>query len=308
MTDYFVPVLNIPREKLPLKSEVVHFLGKNAIQTDNVLCRDEVDLNRFTSYILVDHHVSALNPHKIKMIFDHRPQDPRAQFTTNDVFIADVGSCATLVANYILQEAANSTDDEKEVLKLLMGPIILDTINFSPEADKARPLDHQVLARMEAILEIHDLAYRQLLFDDLAAARSDVSSLDSYQILFKDMKTVGNNPIVAVPGYPIRVQEYIRMPAVNENLMRFANELNCDVVVLMGQKLLEGGKILRDLAIVNVKNLQLFAQCKAALEGSCEFQFEQVDTFMGGPVYEQKNIKLSRKQILPILNKLVNRL
>lgn len=37
--DYYVPVLNVPRDKLPLKSEVVHFLRKNEIQTTNVICR-----------------------------------------------------------------------------------------------------------------------------------------------------------------------------------------------------------------------------------------------------------------------------
>lgn len=158
---------------------------------------------------------------------------------------------------------------------------------------------------MESILEMHDLSYRAQLFDELVAARCDVSELDSYQILFKDMKVISNALTVAVPGYPIRVQEYIRMPEAEANVRRFAQELNCDVVVLMGMKY-SAGKILRDLAIVNVKSPQLFAECKRHLEASAEFQFVQVGTFLGGPVYEQWNIKLSRKQILPILNKLIN--
>lgn len=329
-TDYFIPVLNVPREKLSLKSEVVHYLRKNDIQTESVICRDEVNLSSFGSYVLVDHHASPFDVQKVKMVFDHRPRNRNIQFPPGcEVTIADVGSCATLISNYILQESANSTDDEKGVLKLLLGgcqtestlqrqlkflhfniplssagPIILDTINFSPEADKARPLDCEVLQKMEAILEIHDLFYRNQLFDELVAARSDVSELDSYQVLFKDMKAIGQTHIVAIPGYPIRVQEYVRMPAAENSVLRFAQELNCDVVVLMGMKL-TGGKIQRDLAIVNVRNAPLFAECKRHLEGSLDFQFEQVGTFMGGPVYEQHNIKLSRKQILPILNKLV---
>lgn len=36
---FFIPVLNIDRDKLALKSEVVHFLTKNDICPDNVLCR-----------------------------------------------------------------------------------------------------------------------------------------------------------------------------------------------------------------------------------------------------------------------------
>lgn len=121
-TDYFIPVLNVQRAKLPLKSEVVYYLQKNDIQMENVICRDEVDLSRCCSYVLVDHHVSPFDPQKIKMVFDHRPRTPNVQFSAScEVTIADVASCATLVTHYILQESANSTDDEKGVLKLLVG-------------------------------------------------------------------------------------------------------------------------------------------------------------------------------------------
>lgn len=286
------------------------------------ILRDEVDLHSFSSYVLVDHHVSNLDPQKIAMVFDHRPRDANAVFRPNcSVHMAEVGSCATLITNYILQESANSTDDEKGVLKLLygeahpyvelliiimqfpsLGPIILDTINFSPEADKARRLDVEVVAKMEGILDIHDPGYRKCLFDELVVARSDVSELDSYQILFKDMKVMGGK--IAIPGYPIRVQEYIQMASADRNVHRFANELNCDVVVLMGLKFING-RVLRDLALVNIKNASLFASCQKSLEGSAEFQFQKVGLFLDGPVYEQLNIKLSRKQIMPILNKLL---
>lgn len=185
------------------------------------------------------------------------------------------------------------------------APIILDTINFSPEADKARPLDHEVLNQMESILEIRDLSYRTQLFEELVAARADVSELDSYQILFKDMKLIGNATVVAVPGYPILVQDYVQFANSDSNVLRFAHELNCDILVLMGMKYSDG-RVQRDLAIVNVKNPQLFSDCRRVLEQSLEFEFQQVDTFMGGPIYNQWNIKLSRKQILPMLNKIIN--
>lgn len=79
-------------------------------------------MNDFCSYALVDHHDSPLDRHKIRMVFDHRPRISSIQFPSNcEVTISDVGSCATLVTNYILQESANSTDDEKGILKLLYG-------------------------------------------------------------------------------------------------------------------------------------------------------------------------------------------
>lgn len=34
-----LPLLNIPRVNLPLKTEVTHFLTQNSIELDNVICR-----------------------------------------------------------------------------------------------------------------------------------------------------------------------------------------------------------------------------------------------------------------------------
>lgn len=99
------------------------------------ISRDEVDVRSFSSYVLVDHHVSNFDSQKIAMVFDHRPRDANAVFRPScSIHMADVGSCATLITNYILQESANSTDDEKGVLKLLYGEAHLgfpSTVNNS---------------------------------------------------------------------------------------------------------------------------------------------------------------------------------
>lgn len=34
-----LPLLNIPRSNLPLKTEVTYFLNRNCIELDNVICR-----------------------------------------------------------------------------------------------------------------------------------------------------------------------------------------------------------------------------------------------------------------------------
>lgn len=34
----FLPLLNIPRQNLPLKTEVVHFLQRNNIEIENLVC------------------------------------------------------------------------------------------------------------------------------------------------------------------------------------------------------------------------------------------------------------------------------
>lgn len=159
-----------------------------------------------------------------------------------------------------------------------------------------------MVAKIEEILEIHDPGYRKSLFKELNAIKSAVSALDSYQLLFKDMKVIRG--AIAIPGFPIPVQEYIRMANAEGNVRRFASELNCEVVVLMGRSSKKGLKR-RDLALVNINDSKLFAKCKKSLKDSPEFKFHQISSFMDGPVYEQLNTKMSRKELVPILNQLL---
>lgn len=140
-------------------------------------------------------------------MIDHRPFDKNSNLPSDcKINIKTVGSCATLIAENIINENMISID----CMQLLYGTIVLDTVNFSKEADKARPLDIEIVEKIEKILKIDDPVLNRLkLFDDLVKARSDVNSLNSLQILSKDLKIIcneSNTKIVAIPGYPILVQ------------------------------------------------------------------------------------------------------
>lgn len=81
-------------------------------------------------------------------------------------------------------------------------------MNFSKAADKSRPLDVAVNEQIESLLHLNEYSRNQL-FNDLVSARSDVSQLDSLQILSKDLKVISNRAgtvTVAVPGFPISVE------------------------------------------------------------------------------------------------------
>lgn len=154
----------------------------------------------------MDHHTSKLHKNIIEVI-DHRPFDESSNLPTDcKIDIKTVGSCSTLISEHVIKDGMISTD----VMQLLYGTIVLDTVNFSKEADKARPLDVEMVEKIEKILKIDDPVFNRLkLFDDLVKARSDVDSLNSLQILSKDLKIISNDnnmKIVAIPGYPILVQ------------------------------------------------------------------------------------------------------
>lgn len=258
-----LPVLNVTREELPLKTEVVHFLRSNQVDLTDLVCRDEVELpeeHSETKFVLVDHHVSKFRRNVIAVV-DHRPLDGNSGLEGGTFkFIEQVGSCATLVAKLMEQVDLfkEVAEENADVLRLLYGAIVLDTVNFSAEADRARPLDHEMAALIERGLRVADsVAHRKQLFDELVAKRGDVSSLDSLQILSKDLKIVSKNGItVAIPGYPILVQEYVKLDGVAGNLRKFADKTNSNVIVLMGMKVTDGS-VQRDLGIININNKKL---------------------------------------------------
>lgn len=162
-------------------------------------------------FVLVDHHISTFSipNEKIIQIIDHRPIDVNnVNFPDGcKTRIAEVGSCATLLAEEIFNVMQ---PDEKfnDLLAFLRGPIVLDTVNFLAAAGKTKQLDIEINQRIEELLNVSEND-RSQLFKTLTTANADVSSLTPYQILSKDLKTVSNKDksvFVAIPGIPLLVE------------------------------------------------------------------------------------------------------
>lgn len=144
---------------------------------------------------------------RVVEVLDHRPFDISANLPANSrQRIEEVGSCCTLIADRILEQNDES-NAIADLLRLLYPVIVLDTVNFSPAADKARALDFSVAERIENRFGLNRSDATQW-FNDLVKARADVSQLDSYELLWKDLKIVNgsNGRVVAIPGFPISAQ------------------------------------------------------------------------------------------------------
>ncbi|KAL8595557.1 hypothetical protein ACOMHN_000765 [Nucella lapillus] len=84
-TALFLPLLNIPRSDFPLRTEIVHFLGKFGISAPDLIFQDDLDLAKVKvttdlKVTLVDHHVlsgtkMAELEESVVQILDHRPKD-----------------------------------------------------------------------------------------------------------------------------------------------------------------------------------------------------------------------------------------
>ncbi|XP_073178581.1 exopolyphosphatase PRUNE1 isoform X1 [Lepidochelys kempii] len=194
----FVPVLNIPRSEFPLRTESAFLLQEQQIPDSCLIFRDEIDLHALhraglLSLTLVDHHIlpsgdAALEEAVIEVI-DHRPleREPRCRVTAELV-----GSCATLVTERIVQGPAELLD--RQTAALLLGTILLDCVNMTPEAGKVTPKDSQYVALLES--KFPDLPARSILFEALQTAKFDVSGLTTDQMLRKDLKALSSDGLV----------------------------------------------------------------------------------------------------------------
>ncbi|KAJ8267489.1 hypothetical protein COCON_G00126610 [Conger conger] len=119
-----VPVLNIPRADFPLRTDSVFLLRESGLAQQDLVFRDEVDLPRLhragrLALTLVDHNVlpstdSDLEGAVVEVI-DHHLQE-RVPSPSCPVTIETVGSCATLVAERIVQKAPEIVDGQVALL------------------------------------------------------------------------------------------------------------------------------------------------------------------------------------------------
>lgn len=96
-----------------------------------------------------------------------------------------------------------------------------------------------------------------------------------------------------------------------ESLQQFGNAHNCELIVLMGMKEIENNSIRRDLGLITLKVNPLAAKILNNLLNSKEPDLqlkpkEISNTLAYARFFEQINIRASRKQILPIVQKTID--
>ena len=93
-----------------------------------------------------------------------------------------VGSCCTLVTEAILAEAPDFLTSDSAIVPLLLGTILLDTVNLSEQAGRTTPKDLDMVQRLHALRPHLDLTG---FFDNLQNAKFDVSMLSTIDLLRK---------------------------------------------------------------------------------------------------------------------------
>ncbi|XP_034489944.1 exopolyphosphatase PRUNE1 [Drosophila innubila] len=317
----YVPILNIPRLDYPLKTEVGHMFNKCHIDERMLLFRDDLPqhLSSDINVILVDHHVSDLATNVVE-ILDHRPleNNPAMQLLPSHCvrhIEPELGSCATLITELYL---ARQQPRSSHVEQLLHATIVLDTINFSTAAKRFCARDLTMVQQLEQLQRVdkdvddvdNERTQRRLLFDELVAARADISRLTLAEVLRKDMKQLQTeHQKVPMAGLPMLVREFIEKPDAEQAIRQFAGDANLIVILGMFVPPQSGGQVQRDVAIISpTGQTQLLERVRRALldcqTPQLELKPHDVDTnFMGGCFLRQHNVRATRKHILPVVKR-----
>ncbi|XP_073495472.1 exopolyphosphatase PRUNE1 [Phyllobates terribilis] len=305
----YVPVLNIPRQDFPLRTESTFFLKENRLPEALLIFRDEIDLGGLyeagqLALSLVDHNVllraDSFMEDVVTEVIDHHGVD-RIPSRNCRVTAELVGSCTTLVAEKILREAPHILDPQ--VASILRGAIVLDCVNMAPAAGKVTPKDMEYVTILEA--KFPDLPPRGAVFDSLQNAKFDVSGLTTEQMLRKDLKAlVGLDIRLAISAIYMDMEEFLQRQDVENELRDFCHRHHYDVIVAMAIAFTSANEPRRQIAVYSLQGA-LRALVSSVLEQATSPSLELSPITRHScshiTAHSQGNTGASRKKVLPIL-------
>ncbi|ORZ28285.1 hypothetical protein BCR41DRAFT_316862, partial [Lobosporangium transversale] len=345
-----LPFINIPQADLVLRSDVEFVLSSCEVNHDLLFFRDHLPIfesllkkNRDQlSLFLVDHNklsssLSSLKKAKVVGVLDHHADENLHNGTADPRRIEPVGSCASLVADHFFHNAIDAdqkgrdrsdcqqkhdkkkaSDWLRQVSRLLLGPILIDTMNLDPQYHKAKPLD---IAMVKLIFPYTGWKDRDHFFKRILEARRDTSKLSYYDILRKDYKewTVvqhgSDHEIkVGISSATGLMQKFVKRDTrqvIQRAIRQWAQNRTLDLfLVLMSDSVGDHDEFQRQMAIYPVlESLKSFPEQMEQIEDLKLERTDLIDTHefvaKGGRAYFQWNSARSRKQIWPYVEKLL---
>jgi len=245
--ELYIPLANIKRSRLALRTEVAYLLKKRKIREDLLIFREELNLRTLhekgmLKLILVDHN--TLDPNdaylgdSVVKVYDHHNNENKYPHAEARI-IEPVGSCASLITREIFQYCPRIMD--RNLARILLAPIVIDTSNF--DLGLARPLmsiDEQMAAALLDVIEPQKypkLQYRSQYFSKLVNAKYDTSQLTTEDLLRRDYKEwITNNIRYGISAVTLSIEKWAERDGELKShfLQRMrAKKLNLLVIMLV---------------------------------------------------------------------------
>ena len=302
-----LPVINIPQKDYKLRPEAVYLFNQIGVRAEDLIFIDQVDLDELARknnlrFILVDHNRLTGAEERLRdfiiEIMDHHKDEK--QYPRNArIDIRPVGSTATLVAERLL--TLKHVSNFEEISRLLLGAILLDTVNLSPEVGKTTDTDRKIVNRLLTLSGLN----RQTLFTTLKEIKFSDTKLNCRDLLRMDYKEWTKDRIkYGISFMPISAGELLgKRESILEIFQQYLEEKNLDFLIIMNGSLAPDFK--RDLIIFSPNTIML-SKVSRLIESS-DLGLKNLSTpgFHEEKMiaaYSQENIKVSRKKLMPLLN------
>lgn len=277
----YIPMLNTTRDMLDSKCEVLWFLQKTLnIDKSFLTCKDDIDwadIKRNGIEVLVtlvDHNYNEeFNEigRVVEIIDHHQLQNPQwivenhaGIRTTLDT---SVGSCTTLVAEKLFYIYAEHHVAD-EILLLIYGTVLLDTICLSEKAKRFTRRDLYLLKKLDALLGSKK-PVRTELYKQLVEIKNSTRELNFEKLMKRDLKVYKDKHgmrIGIASLFGMAAKEALGL-AANIDLELFFRQNNYEAFVIMGliADLDHSDSISRDLVLISA-NSRLFDELCNAFE------------------------------------------
>ncbi|MDD9301614.1 MAG: DHH family phosphoesterase [Desulfobacter sp.] len=300
-----IPLLPIKRGDFRLRPEAVDLFKLAKIDLQPLVFLDDIEpdgfMARTKNIILVDHNQlsRAFESHgpKISMILDHHKDQglyPQAKKT-----IQAVGSCATLVGERLIKKHPELVAPCPGLL--LLGAILLDTVNLDPKAGRVTPKDKA----MAAALAKFSPSGLTPFFNHLQSTRFSTKDLSSFDLLKRDYKAYGFKDFRWGIGSALVCLEAWEKRENNLGLAfeSYARSKNLD---LLGCMIAYKAQGFHRQMVLYAKNGAVHDGVVRFLEKKLDFEPYTLKHKIGGlngkiSFYAQKNLEISRKKLAPIL-------
>lgn len=189
----YIPIINIPRDELLLREDVLHVFEILKIDSHSLLYQEDLSfLQKLAKQgcvlvTLVDHNRLApdqeIFAEYVERIIDHHKEEKihYPLMKESEKLIATTGSNSTLIAEQVL---LNSDSCSPQTACLLLSAILLDTRNLNNKGVTSE----KDIAIASVLKEKAEEYYSNAFYDDLIKMRNSVEHLTPDLLLKKDYK------------------------------------------------------------------------------------------------------------------------
>mmetsp|Transcript_10884 Transcript_10884/g.67247 ORF Transcript_10884/g.67247 Transcript_10884/m.67247 type:complete len:380 (-) Transcript_10884:2377-3516(-) len=309
--EVYVPLVNIPRADLALRDDVTWLLEDTGVEISNLLFEDEVDMHELhrekrVAIYLVDQsrlpRTLARLEKEIVGVLDHHV-DEGDLVNVEERRIAPVGSCASLVAEMIGVQDPQMLAD-RSICKLMLSAILADTVCLNRDTGRTTDLDEQMAA---LLLRGAGSLGAKGLFETLRGLKCNQESLGTYDTLRRDFKQWRFGKVeVGMSSNNLPVQWVVNRENFRHDLDSFMGDKKLDILFILPSFVDQAQVYRRQLVIVpSAQYVPHIARLSRHLTTEAVGLHLQEEVQAGLPdgslVFQQHNVKASRKVMQPIL-------